>query len=511
VSGTLRFAVLLLLGALCGKPVLSASAPEVSVGSKSFTESVILGEMLRQLAEGQGATASHRKQLGGTRVLFNALLGGEIDAYPEYTGTLLQELLVDEGLRTEDQLVAALERLGLRMTEPLGFNNTYAIGVTSALAGDLGLVNISDLARFPDLAFGFANEFMDRADGWPGLSAHYGLLHRNVRGLDHDLAYRGLVSGAIQATDLYTTDAEIADYDLRALEDDLGFFPDYQAVILYRVDLENRAAAVASAFRRLSGRIDEVRMSAMNARVKLDGESESRVAARFLRETLGIEQAAVERAPVNSFWRHTREHLALVGISLGAAILLAIPLGILAARRPRLGQVILAVAGVVQTIPSLALFVFMIPLLGIGGPPAVVALFLYSLLPIIRNTHAGLKDISPGIIESATALGLPPSARLRIVELPLATRSILAGIKTSAVINVGTATLGALIGAGGYGQPILTGIRLDDTALILQGAVPAALLALLVQGLFELVERRAMPRGLRAASVPVDGERNPVN
>ena len=131
------------------------------------------------------------------------------------------------------------------------------------------------------------------------------------------------------------------------------------------------------------------------------------------------------------------------------------------------------------------------------GPPAVVALFLYSLLPIIRNTYAGLKDIPPAIVESAQALGLPSRARLRIVELPLATRSILAGIKTSAVINVGTATLSALIGAGGYGQPILTGIRLDDMGLILQGAIPAAVLALLVQGLFELVERGLLPQGLR--------------
>jgi osmoprotectant transport system permease protein len=191
------------------------------------------------------------------------------------------------------------------------------------------------------------------------------------------------------------------------------------------------------------------------------------------------------------------EHLVLVGISLSLAIVVSIPLGILAARRQRLGHVILGVVGILQTIPSLALFVFMIPLLGIGGPPAIVALFLYSLLPIVRNTYAGLKDIPPAIIESAQALGLPGRARLRIVELPLAGRAILAGIKTSAVINVGTATLSALIGAGGYGQPILTGIRLDDIGLILQGAVPAAVLALLVQGLFELIERGLLPRGLR--------------
>ena len=153
--------------------------------------------------------------------------------------------------------------------------------------------------------------------------------------------------------------------------------------------------------------------------------------------------------------------------------------------------------GVIQTIPSLALIVFMIPLLGIGNVPAIVALFLYSLLPIVRNTHTGLKDIPTPVRESAEALGLPRGARLRLVELPMAARSILSGIKTSAVINVGTATLGALIGAGGYGQPILTGIRLNNLELILEGAVPAALLALGVQGAFDLLELILVPKGLR--------------
>ncbi len=139
----------------------------------------------------------------------------------------------------------------------------------------------------------------------------------------------------------------------------------------------------------------------------------------------------------------------------------------------------------------------MIPLLGIGGPPAVLALFLYSLLPIVRNTYTGLREIPPAIRESAAALGLPPFARLQIVELPMASRSILGGIKTSAVINVGTATLGALIGAGGYGQPILTGLRLDNVGLILEGAVPAAVLAIVVQGVFEIAEQLLVPKGLR--------------
>jgi osmoprotectant transport system permease protein len=139
----------------------------------------------------------------------------------------------------------------------------------------------------------------------------------------------------------------------------------------------------------------------------------------------------------------------------------------------------------------------MIPLFGIGAGPAIAALFLYSLLPIVRNTHAGLTGIPASLLESARALGLPPTAVLTRVELPLASPTILAGIQSAAVINVGTATLGALIGAGGLGQAIFTGIRLDDIGLILEGAIPASLLALLVQGVFELVERSVVPRGLR--------------
>lgn len=495
-----RIIAMLLLGfcALLTHPVLSTEAPKrITLGSKGFTESVILGEMLRQLAQQTGTEAQHQRQLGGTSVLWNALLSGEIDAYPEYTGTLLQEILVKENLQTEAELRQALTEHGLRMTAPLGFNNTYAIGMKTALAEQLKLRTISDLKNHPELVLGFGNEFMDRADGWPDLQQRYQLPQQNVRGLDHDLAYRGIASGSLQVTDLYSTDAEIAYYNLLTLEDDLNYFPVYNAVILYRADLAQQFPEVVAMFNRLVGRIDAPTMSRMNAQVKLNGEPESAVAAEFLKRALNLEVDYRVKTAWQRFWQHTGEHLVLVGISLLAAILLAIPLGILAARRERLGHMVLGVASILQTIPSLALFVFMIPILGIGEPPAIVALFLYSLLPIIRNTHAGLKDIPHAIVESAQALGLSSRARLRIVELPLATRAILAGIKTSAVINVGTATLAALIGAGGYGQPILTGIRLDNTSLILQGAIPAAALALLVQGLFGLIERGLLPRGLR--------------
>ncbi|MGH8163709.1 MAG: ABC transporter permease subunit, partial [Rhodanobacteraceae bacterium] len=311
---------------------------------------------------------------------------------------------------------------------------------------------------------------------------------------DHALAYRALSSGAMDATDLYSTDAEIAYYHLRVLQDDLHYFPRYDAVYLYRLDLGKRAPAFVAALNALAGTIDATHMRAMNKAVKIDHESETTAAAGFL----GVRADAGGNS---GFWqqmaRYTLQHLALVGISLLLAIVLAVPVGIFAARNRRMGQAVLGLTGILQTVPSLALFVFMIPLFGIGAAPAIAALFLYSLLPIVRNTYAGLTGIEPSLLESAAALGLPPRVRLWRVELPLALRSILAGIKIAAVINVGTATLGALIGAGGYGQPILTGIRLDDIGLIMQGAIPAALLALVMQGVFELIERALTPRGLR--------------
>ena len=476
-------------------------AQDVVVGSKKFTESVILAEMVTQRVRQAGFPAEHRAELGGTRFLWNALLAGDIDVYPEYTGTILQEIFAGEEVPAES-LHTALEAFGVRMTAPLGFNDTYAIGLREARAEALGVRTLSDLRAHPDLVLGFSNEFMDRGDGWPGLRDHYGLPHRNVRGIDHDLAYRGLESGAIDITDLYSTDAEIAYYGLRVLEDNQAYFPRYDAVLLYRSDLPERYPAVVAVLQTFEGLLSEAAVIRLNARAKIDRVPEQQVAFDFLRSAFSLQNAQLAPLPSRAqrLWQYTREHLYLVGLSLAAAILLAVPLGIVAAKLPGLGQGILAVTGMLYTIPSLALLVFMIPLFGIGAAPAIVALFLYSLLPIVRNTHAGLRSISPPLIESAKALGLPPLARLRLVELPLASRTILAGIKTAAVINIGTATLGALIGAGGYGQPILTGIRLDDIGLILEGAVPAAALALIAQGLFEIAERSLVPKGLRLST-----------
>ena len=486
-------AAILLTAVICAS-VETARAEPIVVGSKAFTESVILGEVLAQTARLSGAPAEHRQSLGGTRILYEALRRGDIDAYVEYSGTLTQELLVGTPLESLD---VALHDLGLSMSAPLGFNNTYAIGMKPEIADSLGIRTISDLRDHPDLPLGFANEFMDRGDGWPALRARYQLPQTNVRGLDHDLAYRALDEGSIAATDLYSTDAEIRQYGLVVLEDDQRHFPRYDAVVLYRTALRDEAPNVVAAWDALSGAIDEESMIALNARVKLDRIDASAAAADFLQQMHGQRTDVVVETRVERILARLREHLWMVGLSLLGAVLLGIPLGVLAAKWWSLGHAILAVTGIVQTVPSLALLVFMIPLLGIGTGPAIAALFLYSLLPIVRNTHQGITGIPADLVDSSRALGLPSRTALWRIELPLASAAILAGIKTAAVISVGTATLGALIGAGGFGQPILTGIRLADTSLILEGAIPAALLALAAQGCLDLAERFLVPRGLR--------------
>ena len=494
---SLGILVVLLPGSGCSAP----STKPVVIGAKKFTESVILAEIGAALARSGGAEA-RRDDLGGGPAIWLALTLGDIDAYPEYTGTITRQILKSD----PPDLGAALAKYGVRISRSLGFKNNYALGMRKDVAAARGITKISDLRRHPDLRLGFVHEFLDRKDGWPGIKARYELPLTNVQGMNHTLAYRALVEKAIDVTDLYTTDAEIIQYDLLALTDDLEFFPSYEAVWLYRADLEARQPKVVEQLRRLEGRVSEAAMQQMNYRAQGDQkEDERRIASDFLAKNLGISASSETRSDEGSLATRlvetTYEHLRLVVPSLLAAVLVAVPLGVIAFRRPRLGKFVLGAAGVIQTIPSLALLLFMIPVMmwligrGTGAPPAIAALFLYSLLPIVRNTHAGLVSIPVSLRESAEALGLPPWPTLWRIELPLAAPTILAGIRTAAVINVGTATLGGFIGAGGYGRPILRGIDKFDVPLMLEGAIPAALLALAIEALFGLIERAVTRRG----------------
>ncbi|MHB8667887.1 MAG: ABC transporter permease/substrate-binding protein [Burkholderiales bacterium] len=483
----------LLLGVLLAAAGAAHADDVLRVGSKRFTESYILGEIIAQCVPGG---AEYKPGLGNTGIVYAALKAGSIDVYPEYTGTIAREILGIDGAFTLKDLQQRLAPEGLGVGVPLGFSNTYALAMRESEAERLSVRTLSDLARHPELKFGLSQEFIARSDGWPALKAAYGLA-QTPTGLDHGLAYEAIAAGKIDVMDVYSTDAKIARYGLRVLEDDRGVFPRYDAVLLYRLDLPRRLPQAWKALQALQGRISQSTMIQLNAAAELQHKSFAAVARAFLAGRAA--SAAPPRSFLHAlfggdFWRLTREHLLLVFISLAAGIVVAVPLGVLAARSEAAAQPILAATGVIQTIPALALLAFLIPLLGsIGTAPALVALFLYSLLPIVRNTHAGMAGVGRGMRQAALALGLAPRDRLLLIELPLAAPAILAGIKTSAVIGVGTATIAAFIGAGGYGERIAQGLALNDNMTLLAGAIPAAALALIMQGVFELIERFALP------------------
>ncbi len=423
-----------------------------------------------------------------------ALANGSIDAYPEYTGTIAREILRSEENLDRAALNAKLAPLGFAASVPLGFSNSYAIGMRRALAEERGIRTISDLARHPALRLGLSHEFLGRRDGWPGLKDAYALPQQSPRGLDHGLAYDALAAGEVDAIDLYSTDAKIGRFGIVVLADDRGYFPRYDALLLHRADTPARHPVAWAAIAKLEGRIDAPAMIALNARAEIDKLSFADVGAQFL----GSATPAAHRTLWNAvfapdFKRLALEHVGLVFGSLLAAILIGVPLGVLAARVRFVSQPVMLATGLVQTIPALALLAFLIPLTGsIGIWPATIALFLYALLPIVRNTHTGLAGVPAGLRQAGMALGLMPRDILTRIELPLALPTILAGIKTAAVINVGTATIAAFIGAGGFGERIAQGLALNDHVTMLAGALPAAALALLVHAVFEVLER--LPR-----------------
>ena len=490
--------------ALLAAPGAAAQERELRVGSKRFTESYILGEIAAQAAQAAGAKAVHRPGMGNTTILVEALRNDAIDAYPEYSGTIAREILKADRDLSLAELNTRLAPLGLAASFPLGFQNTYALGVPEAIAREHRLASISDLARAPALRFGLSHEFLGRKDGWPGLADAYALESIRPAALDHGLAYEALATSRIDVIDLYSTDAKIARYSIRVLEDDKAFFPRYDALFLHRVEAPARHPQAWSALARLAGRFDAATMVRLNAQAEIDGRDFASIAREFLaggtaptpeRRTLASALFAADSG------RLLGEHVALVLGSLVAAILAGVPLGVAAARRRWLAQPVLVGTSLVQTIPALALLAILIPLTGtIGLWPAMIALFLYALLPIVRNTHAAIAGVPEGLREAARALGLGRFLTLRLVELPLALPTILAGVKTAAVINVGTATIAAFIGAGGFGERIAQGLAVNDTQVLLAGALPAAALALAFHVLFEGLERLLVPKPLRAGN-----------
>lgn len=511
----MKRAVVLLL---CLATVAQA-APRVAIGSKNFSESRLLAEIFAQTLEDAGFDVDRNFNLAGSAVAFRALRAGSIDLYPEYTGTGWVTLLQrPAGGSAADVLIgvrkAFREDFDLVWLGPLGFENAYEVAVRREIAEERALRTIADLAaRGADLRYAFGFEFQEREDGLVGLRRAYGLDPTPIATMQQTLKYTAAGDGAIDVLDVYTTDGLVLLHDLVVLEDPAGVFPPYEAAPLVRGETLRAHPTVGPALAQLAGTLDEERMRALNKRVEVDGESIARVAADFLEE-LGVLDEAVAASTRDaastggrdrSVWQvlrddraalseRTIEHLRLVFGALLLSIVVAVPLGLALERRAEGAETVIRAVGILQTIPSIALLAFMIPLLGIGARPAIAALFLYGLYPIVRNTYTGVREANPNAALSALALGMTPRQVLVHVKLPLAVPVILAGVRTAAVISVGTATLAAFIGAGGLGEPIVAGLQLDDAAIILSGALPAALLALVVDGLLALVERGLRPR-----------------
>lgn len=475
-----------------------ALASEITVGSKAFTEGYLLGELAAQTMETTADQKVARKfGLGSTGIVLQALMNDEIDVYPEYTGTISEAVLHDLSIRNSDEIQRRLENLGLVMSRELGFQNTYALAVRREFADKNQLKAISDLrGAEAEVRTAFSHEFITRDDGVKSLEKVYGLDFGNkIQAVDHSLSYQLVASNEADMIAVYSTDDMIEQLDMVLLVDDRGIFPPYKAVFLAKKEFTERQPEAWAALNSLADTIDEKQMRKLNGEIERKKLDFSTVIASYLgkSKTHGLPSPLVQEIK-----RRTAEHLFLVGVALLVSILVGIPMGVVSARYKAVGQVLLLGSVVVQTIPSLALLALLIPVLGIGMAPALVALCLYSLLPVILNTLIGLQSINPELIETARALGLSRTRTLFWIEFPLASRSILGGLRTAAIIGIGTATLAALIGAGGYGAPIVSGLATNNMTVVLTGAIPCAVMALLTYGLFELAGKIFVPRGLRS-------------
>ncbi|MFN3243299.1 MAG: glycine betaine ABC transporter substrate-binding protein [Planctomycetota bacterium] len=508
----------------------------IRVGSKKFAESAILAELMAQMIEQHTElTVERRLNLQGTMLCWQALQSGEIDLYAEYTGTGWATI-VGRTDKVTDPLRAFFEvrrfcrdEHDVHWLEPFGLNNTYALAMREDRAVELGVSRISDLIPHQaSLRAGFGGEFGERADGYRGLQQVYGLQLGEVRVVEHALGYEAIAAGQLDLMDVYSTDGKLLRFELRVLEDDRRFFPPYNAAPMVRGATLRQHPEIEGALGRLAFRLPDHDAQALNYLVEAEGFTARQVARAFLEveqlvegleESVAAEKARaaflrVRRAPpapgaaaaqrpgffgtLQRSWgklgERVLQHLLLTLAAVGLACALAIPLGVRMAAAPRLRAALLAFAGVVQTIPSLALLVFLIPLFGLSAWSAITALFLYALLPILRNTCTGILGVPMDLVDAARGMGMRDHEILWKVQLPLAMPTILAGVRTATVISIGFAVLAAFIGAGGLGGFIVDGLALNDMSLLLLGAMPAAALAVLGDRLLGLLERALSPR-----------------
>ena len=465
----------------------SFASETITIGSKRFTENYILGELLAQILEENGITVNRKFGLGGTMVAYDAIMTKQIDLYVDYTGTVTEAILkADQNdIRSINR---GLNKMGLSILDPIGIDNTYCFIMRSDDAKKLNIKTIGDLGKHLELFGGLTAEFQGRKDGWIPVRKLYGLNHKTTS-IEVPLSYEALKNKKLDFADAFSTDPLIKIYNFVILEDDKKFFPKYEAVPLIRNDLPENIKKLLNS---LKGRIDNNTIMDIHSKV-LEGATIASASNEYLYSIGLVSEKKQAQYRNKIIWpdllQRTKDHIYLTFLAVIFATLIAVPLGTIIVSYKKASQFVLSFTGIMQTIPSIALLTFMIPFFGIGFKPALVGLFIYSLLPILRNTYVAMTTIDPRLIIAARGIGLYPHEILLSVKLPLAFPTILTGIRTATTLNIGTATLAAFIGAGGLGESIVTGLALNDTNLVLQGAIPAAVLAILVDFIFSLIDK----------------------
>ena len=487
----------------------------IQLAGKAFTESNVLMELMAQMIEAHTElTVERTPSINGSQLTAAALLADEIDIYAEYTGTAWYNQMA----RTDpcsplhcfsEMAQYAEQHWGARVMSPFGFNNTYAIAVRRPLAEERNLRTISDLKRLGDgLRIALSHEFLARPDGWPGLAETYGLEHVGTVGVEHAIVYDALLSGTLDVVEVYSTDGKLDNPEIVLLKDDLNYFPPYHAVPVVRTEIYNDYPEVVRALELLAWSLSDLEMSRLNRLTEESGGDFSGVASTFLRARglIGETDGDLSTGPSSlSFkidasliarqaWRHLL--LTLMAVLLACAF--ALPVAMLLVFHPRHAGWVIGTTSTFQTIPGLALLAILVatPAMGLGMVTAITAIWVYALLPILRNAYVGLTEVDLQLLDVATALGMTPGQVLRFIRIPLAVPTIMAGVRTATVISVGVTTLAAFVGAGGLGELILTGLQLTNRTLILSGALPAALMALIIDRILAGAQTWLAPGGL---------------
>lgn len=472
--------------------------------------------MLAQLLEADGQEVVRKMNLGGTKVAFDALNHGGIHVYSDYTGTGYVMILKMNGERNPQKvhdIVSRefLSRFDIQWSESLGFNNTYALTIRKADSSFKNFKTISDVSgKVSSYKIAAPYEFMERKDGFKGLSNEYNLnfAKDKLTSMNAGLMYAAIKDKQVDFIVSYSTDGRIKAFNLRILKDDKNYFPPYNAAYLAKKDSFKKFPLLQKNIEKLEGLINEEEMIEMNDQVDRLKQEPKDVAKNYLISKGLLKGEVIHQEVETSFiqfmisrradlFKLIWEHLLLSFVAIFAALLISLPTGVLLTKKEKLAKVVFPIVNTIQTIPSLALLGFLIPIMGIGFAPAVLALFLYSLLPLVRNTYEGIKGVDRNFVEASKGIGLTNTQILLKVEIPLALPIILAGLRTATVIVIGTATLAALIGAGGLGDPIFRGVSTVNSNLILLGAVPAALLAIIADKLIGWSETHLVSKGIR--------------